>query len=483
MAQLSLQHIQKIYDNQVHVVKDFNLEIADKEFIVFVGPSGCGKSTTLRMIAGLEEISGGDLLIDGKRMNDVPAKARNIAMVFQNYALYPHMTVYDNMAFGLKMQKIAREVIDERVNWAAQILGLREYLKRKPGALSGGQRQRLALAGVLAMHPGLLLLDEPTANLDPDGVKEVHDAVRHVLEQTHETLVVVEHHIDVWLDLVDRVIVLGKPEADSNVGGVIADGTPDEVFGHMGQVLADGGAWVPGRTIESHAPKPEQIRQPQDVVLYTRDLSFGYDFPLGEHIDLEFHSGEVTALTGRNGVGKSTLGLTLAGLLKPIAGRVCMADDLVPPHRENNVITWKSRDLLGRIGMVFQEPEHQFAASTVRDEVAIGPKSMGKTDEETYSIADRLLERLNLSRFAKANPFTLSGGEKRRLSVASMLAAAPKVLVMDEPTFGQDFTTWTSMVQLIAGARDQGCAVIMITHDEPLIEALGARRILVREGE
>ena len=110
MAQLSLQHIQKIYDNQVHVVKDFNLEIADKEFIVFVGPSGCGKSTTLRMIAGLEEISGGDLLIDGKRMNDVPAKARNIAMVFQNYALYPHMTVYDNMAFGLKMQKIAKAV-------------------------------------------------------------------------------------------------------------------------------------------------------------------------------------------------------------------------------------------------------------------------------------------------------------------------------------------------------------------------------------
>ena len=125
MAQLSLQHIQKIYDNQVHVVKDFNLEIADKEFIVFVGPSGCGKSTTLRMIAGLEEISGGDLLIDGKRMNDVPAKARNIAMVFQNYALYPHMTVYDNMAFGLKMQKIAKEVIDERVNGAAQILGVR----------------------------------------------------------------------------------------------------------------------------------------------------------------------------------------------------------------------------------------------------------------------------------------------------------------------------------------------------------------------
>ena len=133
--------------------------------------------------------------------------------------------------------------------------------------------------------------------------------------------------------------------------------------------------------------------------------------------------------------------------------------------------------------MVFQEPEHQFVTSSVRDEVAVGPKSMGKTDDEAYDIADMMLERLNLKRFAPANPFTLSGGEKRRLSVASMLAAAPKVLVMDEPTFGQDFTTWTEMVRLIAGARDAGCSVIMVTHDEPLIEALGARRILVSEGE
>lgn len=145
MAQLSLQHLQKIYDNNVHVVKDFSLEIADKEFIVFVGPSGCGKSTTLRMIAGLEEITHGELYIGGVRMNDVPAKSRDIAMVFQNYALYPHMSVYDNMAFGLKMQKVAAKTIAERVNWAAQVLGLKEYLKRKPGALSGGQRQRVAL--------------------------------------------------------------------------------------------------------------------------------------------------------------------------------------------------------------------------------------------------------------------------------------------------------------------------------------------------
>ena len=191
----------------------------------------------------------------------------------------------------------------------------------------------------------------------------------------------------------------------------------------------------------------------------------------------------IVELTGKNGVGKSTLALTLAGLLKPISGRVSMDETMVPARRENDVFTWKSRDLLGRIGMVFQEPEHQFVASSVRDEVAVGPKSMGKTDDEAYAIADMMLERLNLKRFAPANPFTLSGGEKRRLSVASMLAAAPKVLVMDEPTFGQDFTTWTEMVKLIAGARDAGCSVIMVTHDEPLIETLGARRVLVSEGE
>ena len=223
MAQLSLQHIQKIYDNQVHVVKDFNLEIADKEFIVFVGPSGCGKSTTLRMIAGLEEISGGDLLIDGKRMNDVPAKARNIAMVFQNYALYPHMTVYDNMAFGLKMQKIAKEVIDERVNWAAQILGLREYLKRKPGALSGGQRQRVALGRAIVREAGVFLMNEPLSNLDA----KLRVQMRLELQQLHRRLkttsLYVTHDQVEAMTLAQRVMVMN--------GGVAEQiGTPVEVY-------------------------------------------------------------------------------------------------------------------------------------------------------------------------------------------------------------------------------------------------------------
>ncbi|MDQ0352330.1 ABC-type sugar transport system ATPase subunit [Alkalibacillus filiformis] len=145
MAELKLNNINKYYEKDVHAVKNFDLDIGDKEFVVFVGPSGCGKSTTLRMIAGLEDITSGDLMIDDRRVNDVPPKNRDIAMVFQNYALYPHMSVYDNIAFGLKLRKFKKEVIKEKVEEAAKILGLEDYLDRKPKALSGGQRQRVAL--------------------------------------------------------------------------------------------------------------------------------------------------------------------------------------------------------------------------------------------------------------------------------------------------------------------------------------------------
>ena len=166
MASLSLRHIYKIYDGNVTAVKDFNLEIEDKEFIIFVGPSGCGKSTTLRMIAGLEDISKGELYIGDRLVNDVSPKDRDIAMVFQNYALYPHMTVYDNMAFGLKLRKTPKEEIKKKVEEAARILGIEQYLERKPKALSGGQRQRVAMGRAIVRDPKVFLLDEPLSNLD-----------------------------------------------------------------------------------------------------------------------------------------------------------------------------------------------------------------------------------------------------------------------------------------------------------------------------
>ena len=193
MASLSLQGIQKIYPNGFHAVKDFNLEIADKEFIIFVGPSGCGKSTTLRMIAGLEDISGGTFKIDGKVMNDVEPKDRDIAMVFQNYALYPHMTVFDNMAFGLKLRKVPKDEIKAKVEEAARILDLEKLLDRKPKALSGGQRQRVAMGRAIVRSPKVFLMDEPLSNLDAKLRVDMRSELKRLHTETGTTMIYVTH--------------------------------------------------------------------------------------------------------------------------------------------------------------------------------------------------------------------------------------------------------------------------------------------------
>ena len=208
MASLLLKGIYKVYPSGVTAVTDFNLDIKDKEFIVFVGPSGCGKSTTLRMIAGLEEISKGELYIDGKLVNDVVPKDRDIAMVFQNYALYPHMTVYDNMAFGLKLRKVPKQIIDERVKEAAAILGITDYLTRKPKALSGGQRQRVALGRAIVREPKVFLLDEPLSNLDAKLRAQMRTEISKLHARLATTFIYVTHDQVEAMTMGTRIVVM-----------------------------------------------------------------------------------------------------------------------------------------------------------------------------------------------------------------------------------------------------------------------------------
>ena len=208
MASLSLSHISKTYPNGFQAVKDFNLEIEDKEFIIFVGPSGCGKSTTLRMIAGLEEISGGTLKIGDKVMNDVEPKDRDIAMVFQNYALYPHMTVYDNMAFGLKLRKVPKDQIDKAVREAARILDLEKLLDRKPKALSGGQRQRVAMGRAIVRNPKVFLMDEPLSNLDAKLRVQMRVEISKLHKRLQTTIIYVTHDQTEAMTLGTRIVVL-----------------------------------------------------------------------------------------------------------------------------------------------------------------------------------------------------------------------------------------------------------------------------------
>ncbi|WP_188456585.1 ABC transporter ATP-binding protein [Virgibacillus oceani] len=233
MAELRLDHIQKSYDKKVIAVDDFNLHIKDKEFIVFVGPSGCGKSTTLRMIAGLEEITGGELYIDDKKMNDVAPKDRDIAMVFQNYALYPHMNVYDNMAFGLKLRKFKKDEIQQRVNNAAKILGLEAYLDRKPKALSGGQRQRVALGRAIVRDAKVFLMDEPLSNLDAKLRVQMRAEIQKLHQRLQTTTIYVTHDQTEAMTMATRLVVMKD--------GIIQQvGAPKEVYDNPENIFVGG---------------------------------------------------------------------------------------------------------------------------------------------------------------------------------------------------------------------------------------------------
>lgn len=464
-------------------VSGLDLDVAPGERVLLLGASGAGKSTLLRGLAGVlggeeEGEQGGTLLVDGKH----PAETRGTAgLVLQDPDSQVVLArVGDDVAFACENLGVPREEIWRRVRWAVDAVGLDVPLDHPTSRLSGGQTQRLVIAGILAMRPRLLLLDEPTANLDPDGVEEVRDVVAHVAAETGMTLVVVEHRVAVWQDVVDRVVVL-QPG-----GGIAADGSPEHVLVTQGAQLAAAGIWVPG-----HPPAvPERHPRAAGASLLTAaGLSVGRT-PFGRKtattaasgVELEIPSGIATAITGPNGAGKSTLALTLAGLLDPVAGQVSAHSALsaglsAAPHR------WKSRELLTRIGTVFQQPEHQFLASSVRSELRIGPEALRLGDGEIAQRVDELLVRLRLERLADANPFTLSGGEKRRLSVATILATKPRLLILDEPTFGQDAVTWRELVVLLRELLDEGRGIVAVTHDRPLVAALADRELPLGQKE
>lgn len=454
-------------------VRDLDLAIAPGERVLLLGPSGAGKSTLLAALAGVlgegdDGETTGELRID--RLPPAAARGRSGLVLQDPESQVVLSRVGDEVAFGPENLGVPRDDILRRIPEALAAVGLGHLPLAHPTTrMSGGQKQRLALASVLAMRPGLLLLDEPTANLDPAGAAEVRDAVARVLDATGATLVVVEHRVDLWLDLVDRVVVLAGD------GTLLADGDPASVLAARRGDLDAAGVWLPGAT-PRRAGSAGATGGP---LLAAHRLDVARDAPLGLAVDLELRAGTTTVVAGPNGAGKSTLALTLAGLLRPAAGDLAATDELSAgagpsPWR------WSSRDLARRIGTVFQSPDHQFLASTVRDELALGPRSLGLPDPDVR--ADDVLDRIGLTALAAANPFTLSGGQRRRLSVGTALATAPRLLVLDEPTFGQDARSWEDVVGLLADAAGRGVGIVAASHDDRLAAALGADVLTLPSG-
>ena len=483
-------------------VRELTLTIEPGERVLLLGASGSGKSTVLAGFAGVlggddEGEQAGVLRVDGVSPQD--ARGRSGLLLQDPDAQVILARVGDDVAFACENLGVPRDETWRRVRESLDAVGLALPLDHPTAELSGGQKQRLALAGTLAMRPGMLLLDEPTANLDPAGVTEVRDAVAAALAHTGATLIVVEHRVSVWRELVDRVVVLASD------GGVLADGRPDAVLADSTTELRRAGVWLPDEPVVRAGPVATgEALLTADALRFARGGGRGRRsarrgradlLALPAQIDLQVMEGSAIALTGRNGAGKSTLALTLGGLLPIVAGSLRAEPALsaepglralggVQQARGNRPVgpepaLWRSRDLVTRIGSVFQNPEHQFVAATVRDELAAGPRAIGEPDARARGRVDELLERLALEGLADANPFTLSGGQKRRLSVATALATRPRVLLLDEPTFGQDAITWASLVAMIAELRAEGQAIVAATHDAEFVRAVDADELVL----
>ena len=482
---LTVRHIGR----KAAALRDVSFRWERGERLLLLGPSGSGKSTLALCLDGVIPHSlevhweSGAVRIEGRdtRATQMARLVASVGVMFQDPETQLVMpTVDDELAFGLENLGVDPATMRSRVVDARRALGL-VGVSERIDELSGGTKQRVALAALLAMRPGALVLDEPTANLDPAGTAEVFAAVESLARDRTRSLLLIEHRLDEALPLVDRVVVLDAE------GRLALAGTPDEVFVGAEAALDRLGVWVPqlrrlAALLESDAlprgaddaaalvvarwPAAAIEREPAgraagERLVAARDVTFAYGARTAvRDVSFELARGELVAVVGANGAGKSTLGLLLAGGLTPTRGRI---------------------ERRGRVAYVFQYPEHQFVARTVADELRVTLRD-GRLDAATVDRrCDELLTSIGLERLAAASPFSLSHGQKRRLSVATALAADPDVLILDEPTFGQDRGHTEALMSLLGRLRAEGRAVLVLTHDLALV-ADHATRVVAMAG-
>ncbi len=375
--------------------------------------------------------------------------------------------VEDDVAFGLENRAWQRDAMHARIPQALAEVGLAGMERGRSRRLSGGQQQRLALAGALAPRPGLLVLDEPTANLDGEGAATLMSTLAAIRGTRAATLVLIEHQVDLAWPLADAVLALGQD------GRPIDVGSPDEVLARSAEAMRAAGIWLPAESAAAPLSRATTADlATSETLVHADGVRFGYDRsdPVVRDISIEARAGERIALVGPNGSGKSTLGRLLVGLLRPDHGRVTLAGG--DPSR------MPASTLARHAGYVFQEPERQFLAQTVGDEVRFE-----LTDEERGRV-DQLMARLALplDQFEERSPYRLSGGEQRRLSLACILVRRPELLVLDEPTFGQDRHGYEGLLAILGEHLDAGACLIAATHDSRFVGDVAGRIVEIEEG-
>lgn len=457
------------------ILTEIDLAIEAGERVLVTGPSGGGKSTLLRALAGVlattehVDLSGTVLVAGG------PPVGGDVGLLVQDPAdALVAPTAGRDVAFGLENRAVPRSQMPDRVAAALTAVGFPYGPERSPRALSGGEAQRLALAGVIAPQPGLLLLDEPTAMLDAASAATVVAAVGEVVRDRRTTLVVVEQQLAGWVELVDRIVVIAD-------GRVVAAGPTEQILAAADDLTAHG-VWVPGTPdpaplrIDQALGRPDVLHEATDLLLRATDLTVKLKPARGlrvgqprpttlalAEVGMDVHAGKVRAVLGPSGAGKSTLLHACAGLVRPTSGEVAATPPLaraadVHPH------AWTSHQLAERHAWVPQRASLTILGNTVAESATATAAALGHEPDR----AQRLLEALGLAHLRTHNPHTLSGGETRRLALVSALAHGPEVLFLDEPTAGQDRHTWAAVTGVIAAAAAAGTAVVVATHDDLL---------------
>jgi energy-coupling factor transporter ATP-binding protein EcfA2 len=453
------------------VLQDVSFDVGQGECLVVTGPSGCGKSTLARVLTGLipqvipAEVSGSVQVAGLDATHCQTAElAQQVGVIFQNPRAHLfHLHAADEVAFGPFNLGLPPEEVTARVEWALQAVGLSDLADQNPASLSGGQMQRLAIASALAMRPRLLVLDEPTASLDGPGTTSVINALAYLRQEYGLTIVLIEHRLAEVRRLADRVIVLDE-------GRVAAEGSFESVLGDF-ELLRRYGLRRPTEDALMSWPdlltpngKPATDVRP---LLEFQDLCAGYNGQAAIFdINLRFFPGEFAALVGNNGAGKSTLALAAAGLIRPMKGRLLFNHGSRPRPGQD-------------IALLFQNPADQLFTDSVDEEIAFGPRNYRCFDPAQH---EQTMENADLAELRTRRPFSLSIGQQQRTALASCLALRPRLVILDEPTLGQDWRHLQQMMDFLVRLNRQGTAIILITHDYKLVYRYAQRVVLMDAG-
>nr|WAH99844.1 MAG: energy-coupling factor transporter ATPase [Candidatus Methanoperedens sp.] len=499
---IKIENLTYNYPNTTTPALDnINLEIKEGEFILLVGPSGCGKSTLVQCLNGIiPKVAGGDLqgkiIIGQKDISNckVHQLSKHVGMVFQNpNAQLFGLTVEEDVAFGPENLGIARDEIQKLVEKSIGIVGIEKLRKRFTFTLSGGEKQRTAIAGAIAMEPKILVLDEPTSDLDPVGTKQVLETLKRLNKDKSITIVLIEHKIDEVFGVADRTIVMDR-------GKIILDGKTCEVFTHNLDQLENIGIYPPqlirlSRMLSvkpsyndifsyfnslnwsfQEFPEVTNIKKFPSKVVF-EDIWFNYRGgpPALKGISLEINRGDFIAMIGPNGSGKTTLLSCLIGFIKPGKGRI-----LIDGQDIKNLCV---ADLAIKVGYLFQNPDLQLFTDTVNQEVGFGLKNRSLATVDINKKVAHAMEIMELGEYRDRHPHSLSRGQRQRLAVASILSMEQEIIVLDEPTTGQDRGHLSKFLSQIKKLNDAGKTIIMITHDMGMVAEYARRTILMDEGK